>query len=160
RDHTDQPLGAIQDGESPNLVLFHQAGSILAVLVVVPVDHLGRHHLTHLCSRGITSLRHGSHGDVAVRQDAYQSVAITDRQGADIEVAHLFSCFLDSRLGCDDFHPRGHNLFQLHLSTPSLNKRLRDVVSTPWALRAGQLLCDGHATCVSCPSSTENGTLE
>src|SRR4029453_14830539 len=54
-DHADQLLAAVEHGEAPNLVLLHQAGGVLQVLVLEPVNPVGGHALPHDRRPGITS---------------------------------------------------------------------------------------------------------
>ena len=100
----------------------HQARSVLDLLVVESVDHVGGHHLADLGGQGITARRHRPHRDIAIRQHTDQALAITDGERADIEVTHLRGRFVKARLRRDDFDPRCPHIFQLPSAPPSLSR--------------------------------------
>src|SRR5439155_21857851 len=112
--HADQLVAAVEDGEAPNLVLLHQAGGVLDVLVLEPIDHVGGHDVAYVGHPRIAARCHYPHRDIAVRQHTDHALTITDGERPDIQVTHLLGCFVDAGLGRNHFHPRRHDVFELH----------------------------------------------
>ena len=83
------------------------------LLVVESADHVGGHHLADL-------RRQGSRPAATARTVISRSVSMPTRCSpsqagvANIQVAHLLGAAVDARLRRDDFHPRRHDVFQLH----------------------------------------------
>src|SRR5438093_153198 len=123
RHHSYEPLVAIQNRQAANLVPLHELDGVLDLLIVEAVGDVRGHRLADGCGVRIVTLRHCSYGDVTVREHPDEPVAITDRKRSDIESSHLCGGLLYGRVGMDDFHPRGHDLFEFHPLSPSIPGR-------------------------------------
>ena len=74
RENADQAFVAVQNREAADLVLFHHVGRVTDVLVFKTVDNLRRHDIADFGRAGVESRGHGSHGDVAIRDDSGKAI--------------------------------------------------------------------------------------
>src|SRR5688572_14751957 len=113
RDDPDQTLVPAHHRQPAHLVLAHVVDDVVEFLILEAVADLGRHRLAYLGVRP-PALRHGTDGDVPVREHADQAVVLAHRQHACIELGHSACSLLDRVVRARDLDPAGHDLAYLH----------------------------------------------
>ena len=104
----------VKHRQPTDLLFFHQLGRLSNVLILETVDEVGGHYVTHLNQCRVTPRRGRPHRNVAVSKEADQLIAVTDRQDADVERAHLLGDFLQQRLRAHDLRVVSHYFFHSH----------------------------------------------
>ena len=72
------------------------------------------HDIAHGRSRRILPARHGTDGDITIRQHSDESVIFADWQKADIVLRHQFRRLVDRHVRIDHVDVARHSFLDLH----------------------------------------------
>ena len=96
RNDAHQALGMTYHREPTHLVPAHTARDVLEILVVEALEYFAGHDLAHVRLRRL-ALRDPADGNIPIRDHAHQAIVLSDRQSADIDLAHQPRCLWSSR---------------------------------------------------------------
>src|SRR5690625_4880299 len=118
REHADGMLFLITDQQPPDLLLFHNIGRRLQVIVFITGDDISTHEIGDPAA-GISAGRDGAHGNVSISNDARHLTAfIVDEQSAYILISHALRRVLQVVIHTNRFTATGLGFTYTHDHLP------------------------------------------
>src|SRR5215468_5282759 len=118
-----QPLLTVEDDQATDRLLLHQVGRLGQGLVLEAVEHLRGHHLANARLLRRASLRRCSNGDVAIGDDADQTIVFAHRNEPYAAVSHLDGNCFETCLGVDQLDFARHYVADSHRLPPSYEQQ-------------------------------------
>src|SRR5262249_26625729 len=118
----DHPLALVDHGQPAHLELLHVPHRLGEVIVVSATMDAWGHHIARRRAADIEAvLRQAFADDVAVGHHADQMVVLSNRNGADVMLAHQFREFGDGNVRTDPVDALVHRVFDFHGESPLLS---------------------------------------
>src|SRR6516162_3847665 len=115
---TNHPFALIDHRQSADLQRLHVSDGLSEVVVITAAMDAWCHHVTRRRAAGIeVVLRQTFADDVSVRHHTDETVVLSDRNSADIVLAHQFSQFGDRSIRADPVDALVHRVSDFHGQT-------------------------------------------
>src|SRR5258708_7947201 len=118
-DDAHHPLALVDDGQPAELQLLHVLHRLCEVVVLAAtMDTFGHHIARHRAARIEVVAREPFADDIAVGHHPDQSIVFSDRNAADVMLAHQFREFANGSVGADPIDTPVHHVFDSHGGPP------------------------------------------
>ena len=107
------PAARVTHRDPADVVRRHHINHRLDAVVRLAADHPRGHHVPHGDRGRVEAARHDAIQDVAVRQHAFQGIGRTDRQRADVQLAHQLGRLFDQGRAVNEPDGVGHDFGDL-----------------------------------------------